>query len=537
MRRPAIVDDTPEDARWRRLHDAALVGESIDPDDAAFLDDHAPIGDLAREERRVLAAIAGLLGDDPVEVLPARDDEALIAAAIDQVYGAAPRAIGGDEGPQAARADGAAGLAGPPADAAAPRSWGPGASDLAGARTDEADADGPARVAAASGPPIDLDARRRRRGAWIGRGALALAAAAALALWTRPFGQVSSDMVQRTAEKIAAATASEGPLRLLSGALVGDDAPMLGGPLGEPLGETIASAPLVSRGRACVGVPGLVQTCLEDQAKFRARGRTIEVIEGRAETTVLAPAVHFAWTAVGAYAIVSDGAGAYQVIVEGDRWEVRSESAALHVDGPGGALTLAAGETRRSDEAIQAPEGDDSSGGDGQPNAPDEGSASAPDDGAAPPDDGAAPPDDGAAPPVPPDDRGARPTKTGRPAEATSAAALLREAQSLRAAGSPAAAARAYKKVIAADPKGPLARTSQVALGQLYLGPLADPKAAIRAFDAYLGGGDGAMSEEALHGKIVALDRLRKREAADAAAAEFLRRFPTSRYAAALRGR
>ncbi|MCA9689949.1 MAG: hypothetical protein KC636_10095, partial [Myxococcales bacterium] len=75
------------------------------------------------------------------------------------------------------------------------------------------------------------------------------------------------------------------------------------------------------------------------------------------------------------------------------------------------------------------------------------------------------------------------------------------------------------------------------ALGQLYLGPLARPKAALRAFDRYLEGGRGDLSEEAMHGKIEALARLGARAREQAAIREFLTRFPASRYAEGLRRR
>jgi tetratricopeptide (TPR) repeat protein len=126
-----------------------------------------------------------------------------------------------------------------------------------------------------------------------------------------------------------------------------------------------------------------------------------------------------------------------------------------------------------------------------------------------------------------------RPAKPSRPP-----AELLDEARSLRAAGEHARAARAYEALITAHPDAPAATAALVALGQLYLGKLADPSAALRSFDRYLQRAPaGPLAEEAAHGRIDALRRLGRAADERAAIAEFLDRYPASSYADGLRKR
>jgi tetratricopeptide (TPR) repeat protein len=127
----------------------------------------------------------------------------------------------------------------------------------------------------------------------------------------------------------------------------------------------------------------------------------------------------------------------------------------------------------------------------------------------------------------------ARPGKPARPPSE-----LLDEARSLRAAGEHARAARAYEALISAHPDAPSATAALVALGQLYLGKLGDPPAALRSFDRYLQRApSGPLAEEAAHGRIDALRRLGRAADERAAIAEFLDRYPASSYADGLRKR
>lgn len=131
------------------------------------------------------------------------------------------------------------------------------------------------------------------------------------------------------------------------------------------------------------------------------------------------------------------------------------------------------------------------------------------------------------------------PGRTTRPYRASKPAAdMLDEARGLRAAGEHAKAAKAYEALIAAHPDVPSATAALVALGQLYLGRLGDPTAALRSFDRYLQRAEaGALAEEAAVGRIEALRRLGRLAEERAAITLFLDRHPTSSYADGLRRR
>jgi len=112
-------------------------------------------------------------------------------------------------------------------------------------------------------------------------------------------------------------------------------------------------------------------------------------------------------------------------------------------------------------------------------------------------------------------------------------AALLAQARSLRGAGRYADAAAAYQRLIGAHPRSAEARASLVSLGELQLSQLAEPAAALRSFDAYLAAG-GALAQEARYGRIRALRRLGRADAAREATAAFLRDYPGSAQARTL---
>ena len=83
------------------------------------------------------------------------------------------------------------------------------------------------------------------------------------------------------------------------------------------------------------------------------------------------------------------------------------------------------------------------------------------------------------------------------------------------------------------NPRSAEARASLVSLGELQLSQLAEPAAALRSFDAYLAAG-GALAQEARYGRIRALRRLGRADAAREATAAFLRDYPGSAQARTL---
>lgn len=111
---------------------------------------------------------------------------------------------------------------------------------------------------------------------------------------------------------------------------------------------------------------------------------------------------------------------------------------------------------------------------------------------------------------------------------------LLELARSQRAARDFAAAARTYEQLIRAHPNSPKVRATLVSLAQLYQGPLDDPAKALRHFDRYLERG-GPLAEEAHYGKIRALRSLGRAGEAKTEVDAFLRTYPDSAYADALR--
>lgn len=131
----------------------------------------------------------------------------------------------------------------------------------------------------------------------------------------------------------------------------------------------------------------------------------------------------------------------------------------------------------------------------------------------------------------------ANPLKSSAEAGATpSATELLSRARELRAAGRPADAAAAYRRLIGQYPRSDEARASLVSLGELQLSALGDAAAALRSFESYLRFG-GALSQEARYGKIRALARLGRRADELAESRNFVRDYPRSVQANSLRAR
>jgi hypothetical protein len=115
-------------------------------------------------------------------------------------------------------------------------------------------------------------------------------------------------------------------------------------------------------------------------------------------------------------------------------------------------------------------------------------------------------------------------------------AQMLAAARKLMANGQWGLAAKAYKQLRKAHPESPEAHAALVTLGDLQLDHLGKPRAALRAYDAYLGKG-GPMAQEVRSGRIRALRALGQTEKERTAIEDFLRRHPSSFEAADLRRR
>jgi hypothetical protein len=125
------------------------------------------------------------------------------------------------------------------------------------------------------------------------------------------------------------------------------------------------------------------------------------------------------------------------------------------------------------------------------------------------------------------------------PSSATSAASageLLELARQERAARHYSAAALAYRRLEQTFPDSAEARAALVSLGQLELGQLGQPEAALRSFRAYLAA-PGQLQQEAEHGSILALQKLGRTAEERAAIEAFIARYPKSVQAIALKQR
>ncbi|SFF01295.1 hypothetical protein SAMN02745121_06514 [Nannocystis exedens] len=361
----------------------------------------------------------------------------------------------------------------------------------------------------------------RRSALVIGLG-VAFAAAAAWLLLVRPFGHVSEDTspsplaaAEHGAEggrdagpgakdsppahdpKDSLASRADSPaepapvpkdisaeLRLLGGVAAAGSGPLA-------LHQPLADGPLRLADAGCVGVAGQVTACAEGEAELVARGAVLAVERGRVHVEVAPAGVGVVWIEVAGVAIVSDEPGAVLIVAEPQRWQVTALRGAHRLREGGVERPLAAGETADSRAQV-------------------------------------VPADGGRA------ERGA----AAKPRPASDPGQLIDEAHALRGAGKYRAAARIYRRLLREHGDTSLARTAQVALGQLSLGPLGEPRGALSAFDAYLRDApQGALAEEALHGRVEALHRLGRDQDAARAGAEFLRRFPRSRYADDVRQR
>ena len=246
-----------------------------------------------------------------------------------------------------------------------------------------------------------------------------------------------------------------------------------------PAALTPGSTVQVSTHETCLRRSDGARACLQPGAQAQvSEGGGLEVLAGtaRIDASVTTFEVRVAGTSIR----IEDGA--IEVRVEHDRWalDVRSGTVEL-VDGKGAHSRLGAG-----DQLMRG------------------GRASA----------------------HRPPPSGARDRKAVDPAEA------LAQARKLRRAGDYAAAADVLHAV-ASNPSSGAATTAHLLLGQLYLGPLQDPRRALEHFEHHLDKG-GSLAPEALYGQIKALERLGRPQDAGRIAQRLRVEYPDSSYVDAL---
>ena len=117
---------------------------------------------------------------------------------------------------------------------------------------------------------------------------------------------------------------------------------------------------------------------------------------------------------------------------------------------------------------------------------------------------------------------------SSKPAPSTDPGTLLARARTLRGQGDAKGGARTYAQLLRDHPRSPEANVARVSLGQLRL-ESGRPKAALSLFEKYLRRG-GSLSEEALWGKIRALNALGRKAQLRRAVEELERKYPRSVY-------
>jgi hypothetical protein len=119
--------------------------------------------------------------------------------------------------------------------------------------------------------------------------------------------------------------------------------------------------------------------------------------------------------------------------------------------------------------------------------------------------------------------------RASEPKAVPSASEMLVAARALSSASKLESAARAYQKLIDTYPSSSEAKAALVSLGRVQASR-GKHAAALAAFDAYLGRGGGALSEEAHWGKISALHALGRTADRDRAITTLAAKYPKSVY-------
>jgi TolA-binding protein len=128
------------------------------------------------------------------------------------------------------------------------------------------------------------------------------------------------------------------------------------------------------------------------------------------------------------------------------------------------------------------------------------------------------------------------PAPSASAADGETAATLFARANAARRRGDRDEALRLYRRLQERFPASDEARLSHATMGKLVLE--GEPDAALAEFDRYLGAAKGgALGEEALVGRAVALGRLGRHAEEKAAWQELLARHPRSVHAARARAR
>lgn len=135
------------------------------------------------------------------------------------------------------------------------------------------------------------------------------------------------------------------------------------------------------------------------------------------------------------------------------------------------------------------------------------------------------------------DDEGkASPSALSKKSAAPSARDLLARAQNARSRGAYTEAISNYRRLLSSHPGSAEARLAHVSLAQLLL-VQGSAAAALSEFQAYERSGGGSHSQEAHYGVIQALQALGWSSQEDAEIQRYLKRFPNSAQAAALKRR
>ncbi len=146
--------------------------------------------------------------------------------------------------------------------------------------------------------------------------------------------------------------------------------------------------------------------------------------------------------------------------------------------------------------------------------------------------------------------------KRPKPARVAGATTLRKRAEAARVEGRFQAAVDLYKRLLSSYPHSAEAAVALVALGDLQLDKLGNPRAALRAYDRYLrragssagspagspagshaGSYDGSLAEEAWNGQIRALRKLGQTDQERQSIEAYLHRYPSGFYAGQLRAR